>query len=81
MCAGIPNPNVRTAIDGKQPTLTGSTILTGTITASNIASGTVIEWTGVCEQRIGYQGYPNVRTAIDGKQSTLTGSSNITTEQ
>jgi hypothetical protein len=58
--------DVKLAIDGKQPTLTGSSnITTGTINASNVS--------GI----LNIAGYTDVKVAIDGKQPTLTGSSNI----
>jgi hypothetical protein len=62
--------DVKLAIDGKQPTLTGSSnITTGTINASNVTASGILN----------IAGYSNVKPAIDGKQPTLTGSSNITT--
>jgi hypothetical protein len=56
------------AIDGKQPTLTGSSNITGTINASNVTASGILNIAGYVQ-----------RSAIDGKQPTLTGSSNITT--
>jgi hypothetical protein len=62
--------DVKLAIDGKQPTLTGSSnITTGTINASNVTASGILN----------IAGYTDVKVAIDGKQPTLTGSSNITT--
>lgn len=57
-------PNVSTALDGKQPTLTGT---------SNITTGTISATSGI----LNIAGYSNVRTALDGKQGTLTTTTDV----